>query len=105
MCSNILKRVFAGAGLVALMSCAVFGQTPTFGIADVHATAPVANSLMRGGVVRSGIYQIQTATMVDLIGAAYNVDADKVLGGPSWLELKRFDVYAKVTPSAAADMT
>jgi uncharacterized protein (TIGR03435 family) len=41
--------------------------------------------------------------MVDLIGAAYNVDTDKVLGGPNWLELDRFDVYAKVPPSTSAD--
>jgi uncharacterized protein (TIGR03435 family) len=98
-----MKRVFAGMAFIALLSCAVFGQTPTFGIADVHASAAAANSLMRGGVVRSGIYRIQTATMVDLIGAAYNVGADKVLGGPSWLELDRFDVYAKVPPSTLAD--
>jgi uncharacterized protein (TIGR03435 family) len=98
-----MKRVFAGMAFIVLLSCAVFGQTPTFGIADVHASAPAANSLMRGGVVRSGIYRIQTATMADLIGAAYNVDADKVLGGPSWLELDRFDVYAKVPPSTSAD--
>jgi uncharacterized protein (TIGR03435 family) len=41
--------------------------------------------------------------MVDLIGAAYNVDGDKVLGGPSWLELDRFNVYAKVPPATSAD--
>ena len=100
-----MKRVFVGTGLIVLLSCAGLGQTPTFGIADVHASAPAANSLMRGGVVRSGIYRIQTATMVDLIGTAYIVDADKVLGGPSWLELDRFDVYAKVPRSTSADMT
>src|SRR5262249_49165164 len=103
----LMRRVFAGAGLIVLLSGAVFGQAPTFGIADVHASAPnpntAATSLMRGGVVRSGIYQIQTATMVELIGAAYSVDGDKVLGGPSWLELDRFDVFAKVPPSTPAD--
>jgi hypothetical protein len=31
-----MKRVFAGTGLIVLLSCAGFGQTPTFGIADVH---------------------------------------------------------------------
>ncbi len=41
------------------------------------------------------IYRIQIATMVDLIKTAYGVDAEKVVGGPSWLELDRYDVFAK----------
>jgi uncharacterized protein (TIGR03435 family) len=99
----MMRRVFAGVGLIILLSCAVFGQAPTFGIADVHTSAGAANPLMRGGVVRAGIYQIQTATMVDLISKAYNIDADKVLSGPSWLELDRFDVYARVPPATSDD--
>lgn len=98
-----MRQVCIGASLIVLLSCAVFGQVPTFGVADVHASAQVASPFMRGGVIRSGIYQIQAATMVDLIGAAYNMSGDKVLGGPSWLELDRFDVYAKVPPSTSAD--
>ena len=37
--------------------------------------------------------------MLDLIRIAYGVDPDKVVGGPSWLELDRFDVDAKAPPS------
>lgn len=33
--------------------------------------------------------------MVDLIRVAYNVDAEKVFSGPSWLEMDRFDLTAK----------
>ena len=33
--------------------------------------------------------------MVDLLRTAYNVDAEKVQGGPSWLEMDRFDLTAK----------
>jgi uncharacterized protein (TIGR03435 family) len=33
--------------------------------------------------------------MVDLVRLAYDVDADRVLEGPSWLEVDRFDVTAK----------
>jgi uncharacterized protein (TIGR03435 family) len=53
--------------------------------------------------MRAGIFQIQTATMVDLIKTAYSIDADKVLGGPSWLELERYDVFAKAPASAKPD--
>jgi uncharacterized protein (TIGR03435 family) len=39
--------------------------------------------------------------MVDLIRTAYGVEAEKVVGGPSWLELDRYTVRAKA-PAAAA---
>ena len=58
---------------------------------------------MNGGAMRAGRYRIQTATMVDLIKTAYGVDADKVLGGPSWMELDRYDVFAKAPESTSAD--
>ncbi len=92
---------------IALLSSAVFGQSadtaPTFEIADVHVSPHTLTPNMRGGVLRAGRYEILTATMVDLIRTAYGVDADKVLGGPSWLESDRFDVIAKAPPAASPD--
>ncbi len=41
--------------------------------------------------------------MVDLVRTAYGVEADKVLGGPNWLEMDRFDVIAKVPEGAKPD--
>lgn len=37
--------------------------------------------------------------MIDLIRIAWGIDADKVVGGPNWLEFDRFDVAAKAPPS------
>ncbi len=37
--------------------------------------------------------------MLDLIRIAYGVDASKIVGGPSWLELDRFDVAGKAPES------
>jgi len=51
--------------------------------------------------VRDGRYEIRAATMLDLIRIAWNFDADRILGGPEWLELDKFDVIAKVP----ADLT
>jgi uncharacterized protein (TIGR03435 family) len=102
-----MTRAVAGVSLIALLSSSVFGQAaetrPTFDIADVHVSAHVANPNMRGGVLRAGRYEILTANMVDLIRTAYGVDADKVLGGPSWLEWDRFDVIAKAPQGATAE--
>ncbi len=51
---------------------------------------------VRGPFARGGMYQLRTATMVDLIRIAYNVEADQVVGGPNWLEMDRFDIEAAV---------
>jgi len=41
--------------------------------------------------------------MVDLVSNAYGVSADKVLGGPSWLEMDKFDITAKIPAGTNAD--
>jgi uncharacterized protein (TIGR03435 family) len=51
--------------------------------------------LGRAGALHGSRYELKNATMVDLITTAYGVDDDKVLGGPTWLEMDRFDVIAK----------
>ncbi len=53
---------------------------------------------MQGGTLAGDRYQLRRATMVDLISTAYKVDANKVFGGPSWLDYDRFEVVAKTKP-------
>src|SRR5262249_32515088 len=48
-------------------------------------------------------YEVKNATMVDLISIAYSSNSTKILGGPSWLEMDRFDVIAKQPPQTAPD--
>lgn len=94
-----MKRAIIGA---IVLHCAVFGQSaetlPTFDIADVQVSPKSTSQFqfMRTAAVRGGRYEIKMSTMVDLIRVAYGYDADKILGGPSWLELDRFDITAKV---------
>src|ERR1041385_2249077 len=95
---------------IILMTCAgwlTFGQSPEtqprFEAADVHVSAKSTNPFPRTGPVRGGRYEVKTATMVDLIRIAYGFDADKILGGPNWLELDRFDVSGKVPPYSTAE--
>ncbi len=102
-----MTRAFAALSFAAALAAASFAQsttTPsTFEIANVH-TSPRSTSLAMRSVVRDGRYELRNATMVDLIRTAYTVDADKVLGGPNWLEFDRFDVIAKV-PSKTSQET
>jgi uncharacterized protein (TIGR03435 family) len=102
-----MKRTLAVVGLLILASAMAFAQSTetsaTFEIADVHPSPHVANQFFIGGVLRGGRYAIKNATMVDLISTAYGVDADKVAGGPSWLEKDRFDIIAKAAPTTSPE--
>lgn len=57
---------------------------------------------MKGGAVQNGLYTVRTATMADLIGLAWNLDAEAVAGGPTWLNSDRFDLQARVAPGTEA---
>lgn len=95
--------------IVALAAGAASGQTawgqtkadrPAFELADIHASPKTQHPSMRSGMLQPGIFQLRMATMLDLISTAYGVEGDKVTGGPSWLELDRFDILAKFAPGA-----
>jgi len=102
-----MMRILSRVTLPALLAIGTFGQTsdtpPTFEIADVHVSAKTPNAFMRMTPARGTRYELKNATMVDLIRLAYNVDADKVLGGPSWLEMNRYDVIAKLPPDSTPE--
>jgi uncharacterized protein (TIGR03435 family) len=76
--------------------------SPAFDTAEVHTSAPI-DTVLEGGVFRGGRYQLRAATMLDMIGIAYNIDADLVFGGPGWLESDRFDVIAEAPPATPAE--
>src|SRR5215471_14910530 len=97
-----MPRTWKRAAFAVLLSGAAFGQgaePPSFDLAGVHPSPHVTNPYMRGGVLRGGRYELRTASMVDLIRTAYGVDAEKVQGGPSWLDTDRFDIIAKAPAS------
>jgi uncharacterized protein (TIGR03435 family) len=84
----------------------LWAQLPGFDIADVHASENWKNpyTLMSGGLLRGGRYDLRKATMLDLIRTAYDVPAAKVVGGPNWLEFSRYDVSAKAPPSTMPEV-
>ena len=83
-----MMRAFACMMLAATISIAAFAQSTepatTFEMADVHVSPRSMNTAMRS-VVHAGRYEIRNATILDLIRTAYNLDADKVLGGVAGL--------------------
>ena len=57
---------------------------------------------MRRRVV-AGRYELRNASLVDLIGTAWNIHVDDVIGGPEWLDNKRFDVSIPVPQSSTTE--
>ncbi len=102
-----MKRWTTGITLVTWVGCLAFSQPAeprlTFDAADVHVSAKTQNQYVRNAPARNGRYEVKTATMLDLIRIAYSFDPDKIVGGPNWLELDRFDVIAKLPPDATTE--
>src|SRR5277367_3183738 len=102
-----MMRMFAGVALFAMLSGPMLAQDVAapvaFEIADVRVSPHRAFPFMDGPSMRGDRYVVQQATMADLIANAYGGDVSNVQGGPSWLEMDRFDIVAKAplkTPSA-----
>jgi uncharacterized protein (TIGR03435 family) len=101
-----MVRSLCAAGLIVALAGPVFGQAaPAFEIADVRVSPPRMNpnGQMSGGAIRDGVYELRNASMLDLIRTAYTIETDKVLGGPSWLEVDRFDIVAKAPGATNVD--
>ncbi len=107
-----MSRLSIWTILAAVLAGAAWGQSaenpPAFEAADVHVSAKVRVPSMAAGGLRGTRYLVRQATMVDLISLAYDLDNDKILAGPSWLDTARFDVSARApsgsTPEQARSM-
>jgi uncharacterized protein (TIGR03435 family) len=102
-----MTRAIAAVGFIVLISEAALCQSPAsrpaFDIADVHLSpradwAKTMDNWMQGPTLAGDRYQLRRATMLDLIRTAYSVDADKVFGGPNWIDYDRFEIVAKTKP-------
>lgn len=76
--------------------------------ADIRLSAPTFRpigqpSAMVGPALRYGVLQLRTATLSELISAAYGVETQKVVGGPRSIEWTKFDIDAEVPPGRALD--
>src|ERR1700722_18759724 len=90
-----MARRFLTLGIAAVLSSLAPAQT-TFEVTEVQVSPPARNPCMRGRMVHHGLYEIRFATMLDLVRTAYGVEAERVLGGPNWLEQNTLDVIAKL---------
>jgi uncharacterized protein (TIGR03435 family) len=96
------------AAVFCVATSAQTADAPRFEAADIHASAPAANvrsSFVQGPFVGGGRFEVRKATMLDLIRLGWKVQADKIVGGPNWTGLARFDILAKAPAgSTSADL-
>src|SRR5580698_8290329 len=87
------------AGII-LLHCAAFGQEapPRFEIADVHVSPQELTRRFFRSTTRGKRWELRYASMLDLVRTAYGVTAEKVLGGPTWLEMDHFEIVANMPP-------
>lgn len=100
-------RALSAFSLLILCAGLALAQTandkPTFDIADVHSSPrgewvkDLSHSL-QGGFLTGDRYELHRATLLDLIRIAYGVDAERIYGGPGWIDYDRFEVIAKTEP-------
>jgi uncharacterized protein (TIGR03435 family) len=75
---------------------------PVFEAADVHVSP--AGTTESGAFLPGGRLEFRGSTLLRLISLAYSVPADRIAGGPPWIDTDRFDVIAKA-PTAASQAT
>ena len=53
------------------------------------------------GALYGDRFIVRQVSLADLIANAYSLEVTSVQGGPSWLELNRYDVIAKTAPKTS----
>lgn len=109
-------RILTAAGVLSICACLLAAQEaskppdakasepkPSFEAAHVQMSPNTRQQFGRFNPVRDGRYEIQTATIVDMIRTAYGFQNDKIIGGPNWLEMTRYDITAKVPAETSPD--
>src|ERR1035437_1593900 len=104
-----MKNFRLVAACLASFACASFAQTTAPAkdpvppaatepiVVDVHR-APYRTGIYTTSNISNQRYDLRNATMLDLIAIAYDRERDDatILGGPTWIELDRFDLVAKI---------
>jgi uncharacterized protein (TIGR03435 family) len=83
---------------VAIAMLTPLAISQTFDSADVRVSKAGAD---QGVFISGGRVEIHGATMLDIITSVYEVEGELVAGGPSWLDVDRFDIVAAAKPSTS----
>ena len=95
-----LMKVGAIAGLCAALSGQPFLE---FDVAAIHPDMIGASAGTSFNLFDGGRLHVTNATLQFLIGNAYHIQSDQIIGGPAWLDSDRYDIDAK--PAMPQDIT
>jgi uncharacterized protein (TIGR03435 family) len=87
-------RTLGAAGFLVLFGCLIFGQTapPAFDVASIKpSNSPILDFRIQPG----GRLEVLGQTLNVIIRQAFNVKYYQIAGGPSWIDVDRFDIVAK----------
>ena len=108
-----VRRILLLAALIVFAAPLALAQTATPPLAyDVisirHASSGtstdnrgVTKVMMTSRAMPDGI-SLENINVMSLIGTAYNIKPDSIVGGPDWINSNHYDINAKVTPSGDA---
>ncbi len=103
---NGICGILTAVAFTFLLSSVALSQSPkpkdSFDAAEIQSSNP-GDQWATIAILPNGRIRVHNATLRMLIAAAYNVDVDRVTGGPNWLDSDRFDVAAKTAPTASQD--
>jgi uncharacterized protein (TIGR03435 family) len=87
----VTRRVARAAVIAILAVASSLGRATAAERAQIRVSDE--NTIPQMRTLRSGDrYELRNATLVDLIGTAWGISSDNVVGGPEWLDTNRFDV-------------
>ncbi len=104
-----IVHTLAGLSCLAALALSSFGQSPTtsppvadaaFAAVDVHVSPYRRTPELRASFTGKQ-YILRDATMSNLIHYAYDQDQKYLIGGPTWLDWNRYDLFALLPPKAA----
>ena len=94
-------RLFGGVAIIALLSWPVSAQTApprVLEASDIHLVESKPD-WVSVGILPNGYVRVHGASLRRLIAVAYGISDSAVTGGPSWVDTKRFEIVARLTPS------
>lgn len=101
-------KLFLLLGLTLLNVDVVSGQTGEPGdperLVSIRTVSHHSYAGLQVAPLRNGVHELQYATLLDLIGIAYTMPLDRIIGGPEWLEMDQFDVTVVTPPSSTDEM-
>jgi bla regulator protein blaR1 len=93
------RSVSAAAAPVLLLAAIL--QAQTFDVASIKRSAPANPNGSTFEFLQGGGLRVEYGTLRGLIESAYDVRDYQITGGPSWLNVDRYDVTARSEPGSA----